>query len=250
MKENLKAPVHKILNHSIVDGRGNRTAVFLQGCNFNCAYCHNPETIDPMDPKADITWMTPTQVVNRVLANSPFVRGVTVSGGECTLHPEFLRSFFEEIKERGQGRGPGGGDLTTLIDSNGSYDFKQNPQLLCVTDGVLLDVKESDGKTHMELMGASNVQVMDNLVFLAKAGKLEEVRTVVVPNRMDVENILETVADLLGEYAKETTYRLIAYRPVGVRKEMLKSLKVPTKEKMEELKSLALELGFGKVILT
>ena len=41
----ITAPVNKIISFSAVDGFGNRTAVFLQGCNQNCRYCHNPETI-------------------------------------------------------------------------------------------------------------------------------------------------------------------------------------------------------------
>ena len=38
------APVNRILPLSTVDGPGCRAAVFLQGCNLACAYCHNPET--------------------------------------------------------------------------------------------------------------------------------------------------------------------------------------------------------------
>ena len=40
----MKAVVNRIIPFSSVDGPGNRTAVFLQGCNINCKYCHNPET--------------------------------------------------------------------------------------------------------------------------------------------------------------------------------------------------------------
>ena len=39
------ALVNRIIPFSSVDGPGNRTVFFLQGCNFNCGYCHNPETI-------------------------------------------------------------------------------------------------------------------------------------------------------------------------------------------------------------
>ena len=48
MAKNLvtKGLVNRILPFSSVDGPGNRTAIFLQGCNFNCLYCHNPETIN------------------------------------------------------------------------------------------------------------------------------------------------------------------------------------------------------------
>lgn len=37
-------PVNRILEYSLVDGPGNRTVIFLQGCNIACHYCHNPET--------------------------------------------------------------------------------------------------------------------------------------------------------------------------------------------------------------
>ena len=40
----ITAPVNKIIPFSSVDGPGNRTAVFFQGCNWDCCYCHNPET--------------------------------------------------------------------------------------------------------------------------------------------------------------------------------------------------------------
>ena len=41
----MKAPVNKIIPFSNVDGPGNRTSIFFQGCPFNCRFCHNPETI-------------------------------------------------------------------------------------------------------------------------------------------------------------------------------------------------------------
>ena len=40
------ALVNKIIPFSCIDGPGNRTAIFFQGCNLKCTYCHNPETIN------------------------------------------------------------------------------------------------------------------------------------------------------------------------------------------------------------
>ncbi|MBS5277393.1 MAG: 4Fe-4S cluster-binding domain-containing protein, partial [Haemophilus parainfluenzae] len=37
-------PLHRIIPFSNVEGQGNRTSIFLQGCKLNCLYCHNPET--------------------------------------------------------------------------------------------------------------------------------------------------------------------------------------------------------------
>ncbi len=36
------------IEFSAVDGPGNRFVVFLQGCTFDCAACHNPYTIQPV----------------------------------------------------------------------------------------------------------------------------------------------------------------------------------------------------------
>ena len=40
----MRVVVNKIIPFSSVDGPGNRTSIFLQGCNIDCKYCHNPET--------------------------------------------------------------------------------------------------------------------------------------------------------------------------------------------------------------
>ena len=42
----MKGIVNKIIPFSNVDGPGNRLSIFFQGCNFDCLYCHNPETIE------------------------------------------------------------------------------------------------------------------------------------------------------------------------------------------------------------
>ncbi|MDO5479861.1 MAG: glycyl-radical enzyme activating protein [Clostridia bacterium] len=40
-----KGCISKIQHFSLGDGPGIRTTVFMQGCNLNCPWCHNPETI-------------------------------------------------------------------------------------------------------------------------------------------------------------------------------------------------------------
>ncbi|HWQ21250.1 MAG TPA: glycyl-radical enzyme activating protein, partial [Clostridia bacterium] len=39
---------------STEDGPGVRTTVFLKGCSLTCAWCHNPESIDP---RPQVQWM-------------------------------------------------------------------------------------------------------------------------------------------------------------------------------------------------
>lgn len=262
------APVNKIIAFSNVDGPGNRTSIFLQSCPFRCLYCHNPETIkmcihcgacvetcpvkaltmkdgkvvwDPSvcvqcdtciktcknlaTPK--IEWLSVEEVVERVKKNRIFIRGITVSGGECMVHADFLLELFKEIKKLG---------LTCLIDSNGYYNFKDYPELLDICDGVMLDVKAADLQFHQELTSQSNVGVLENLKYLLEKNKLEEVRTVLLPHReKQNENTVMTVASIVQD---KTTYKLLRYRPFGVREEGLEKIGRITASE-EEAKILA-----------
>lgn len=77
--------------------------------------------------------MTPEETFeSRSKSSIPFISGVTVSGGECSLYCEFVESLFKLCKEAG---------LNTMMDSNGSTPFAGKDDLLAVTDGVMLDIK-------------------------------------------------------------------------------------------------------------
>ena len=241
----LTARVIKIIDSSVVDGPGNRAAVFLQGCNFNCKYCHNPETIDPAGQADALQVLTAEQVVDRVGRSLPFIRGLTISGGECMLHEAFVYEVCLEAKRRY------GQDFSCLLDSNGSIPYDR---VLPVIDGVLLDVKAVGESAHRALTGAPAAPVMDQAAALAKKGKLTEIRTVVLGNFDGSEAcILHTakrIADASGpEALHKIAYKLIKYRPRGVRKEYLKELKVPADKEMERLARIAADCGFFPVVI-
>ena len=277
----MRAPVNRIVPFSSVDGPGNRTAVFLQGCNFNCRYCHNPETIRvcthcgacvsvcPVgalrieDGEVRYDWakckmcdacihvcphsscprirnLSDEECMHEIEKQIPFIRGVTVSGGECTLHRDFLVALSRRVRAHGLG---------FLLDSNGNYDFSADGELLNAVDGVMLDVKAWDAENHLRLTGADNALVKRNLDFLATAGKLEEVRTVVAPDWMNPEETVEAVSRrLVSLGAANTRYKIIRYRPMGVRSEY-RDQSVPTKERLNALAERANVLGIANTVL-
>lgn len=277
----MRAPVNRIVPFSSVDGPGNRTAVFLQGCNFNCRYCHNPETIRvcthcgacvsvcPVgalrieDGEVRYDWakckmcdacihvcphsscprirnLSDEECMHEIEKQIPFIRGVTVSGGECTLHRDFLVALSRRVRAHGLG---------FLLDSNGNYDFSADGELLNAVDGVMLDVKAWDAENHLRLTGADNDLVRRNLDFLATAGKLEEVRTVVAPDWMNPEETVEAVSRrLVSLGAANTRYKIIRYRPMGVRSEY-RDQSVPTKERLNALAERANALGIANIVL-
>lgn len=276
------ADINKIIPFSSVDGPGNRTAIFLQGCNFNCKYCHNPETrnlcincmdcvpVCPADALSDkdgkvifaaekcitcdncikvckhgatprIVRMTSKETFEKICENVPFIRGVTFSGGECTLYPDFMREVFVLCKQIGLG---------TMIDSNGSIDFKNFSDLLEVCDGVMLDIKAYDYNEHIKVTDVGNDIVLKNAKYLAGMGKLFEVRTVVVPELFDFRKTVDNVSKELAPFLKISNirYKIISYRKNGVRKEY-RDYKSPTNEEMNEAGEIAIKNGFSDIVL-
>ena len=157
-----------------------------------------------------ITYMSVDDVLVRIKKVRPYIKGITTSGGECTLHAPFLYELFKEVQKMG---------LTCLIDSNGSYDFSSDQKLLSVTDGVMLDVKAATDEDHQKLCHYDAKMALKNLEYLLSIDKLYEVRTVIFPNtpaqnERTVRYVSQVVAD-------KCYYKIIRYRPFGVREEDL-----------------------------
>lgn len=236
------ALVRKIIPQSTVDGPGNRTAIFLQGCNIRCAYCHNPETQAMHD--AEATEMSAAEVLAEIRKGIPFIRGITVSGGECMLQPDFLTALFQAVKELARETNH---PLTCLIDSNGSIPFEHFPELMEDCDGVMLDVKAWDAEVYQHLTQAKeNTIVKQNLAWLLQHDLLTEVRIVCLPDRVDVENILRHIAKTFDFIGKKAPVRLLRFRPHGVIGE-LANHPMPSDEQMAQYADLArsLHLAFS-----
>ena len=239
--EVIKGYVRKILPFSSVDGPGNRTIIFLQGCSFRCGYCHNPETIalGSAVTTGEVQLRAPEDIVQEVLKFKSFISGVTISGGECTLQPEFLLALVKALKKE---------SFHIRIDTNGDFDQAYYERLRPWVDGFMLDVKSVDPSAHKTLTGEDNKSVIENLHRMADDQILYEVRTVIVPDWPDNDATVKSVSALLAAKSPGTRYKLIRFRPHGV-VGLYKEMPMPTEPEMEELKNLALNAGLSQVIL-
>ena len=278
----MEAVINNIIKFSNVDGPGNRMAVFFQGCNYKCLYCHNPETINMCNNCGECLEKCPTEaltmkdskvkwdenkcidcdecikicrfysspkvkkytveeLVKEVEKVKIFIQGVTVSGGEATLNIKFITEFFKEVKKM---------NLSTFVDTNGSIDLSQDKYsgFMEVSDKFMLDVKAWNGAEHRELTNADNKIVLKNLEFLLEKDKMFEVRTV-VNSMINAKETVMNVAKVLKNY-KNVRYKIIAYRPFGVKDEFKeKFIPLPRNEELEELKITAEKIGDIEIIL-
>lgn len=210
MLKALQAQVASIISFSWVDGPGNRFVLFLQGCNFNCLACHNPQTIPLHTPRART--LDVPEVLGEIQAAMPYISGVTVSGGEATVQYEFVLELFKAIK-----RLPEFAHLTTFIDSNGNAPESIWNSLAPFTDGIMLDLKALDDTSHIALTGSSNVVVLESIRFLDSINKLFEVRLLLVPGQNDSDDELVRTVVWLKGVNPEMKIKINAFKTHGVR---------------------------------
>ena len=134
--------VHSYESMGTFDGPGLRLVVFLQGCNFRCLYCANPDTIDI---KGESTETPIDEIIRMAVSQKAFFGkkgGITFSGGEPTLQAKALIPLFRRLKEQG---------IHICVDTNGSIWNEDVEELLKLTDLVLLDIKEFNNTRHLQL---------------------------------------------------------------------------------------------------
>lgn len=94
----MKGCIHSIETLGTLDGPGVRMVVFFQGCNLRCAYCHNPDTWSVGSP--NISALDIVEKGKRYKSYYKNGGGITFSGGEPLLQPEFLLECLKLSKGR------------------------------------------------------------------------------------------------------------------------------------------------------
>lgn len=175
-----KVLVFDIQRYSLHDGPGIRTNVFMKGCPLRCRWCSNPESQkienEEMDGKDVARSMTIEEIVNIVKRDKPFYKnsggGATITGGDPTIHPNFLSELVKAIKKEG---------ISVAIETAAYQSWENFYHGVKEIDYILFDIKHMDEKKHLEYVGQSNKVIKSNLSKLAMEGKDITVRTPVVP---------------------------------------------------------------------
>ena len=209
----MKGRINQLESFGTVDGPGIRFVVFFQGCPLRCQFCHNPDTWEPNLEGVENNGkgsgeFTPDQLVEEVLRYKNYIRtgGVTATGGEPLMQPEFLREFFRLCKEEG---------IHTCLDTSGAIYNEKALAVMEYTDLVMLDLKTLDDKLHKTYTGATRENNHRWMEHLQKIGKPTWIRHVVVPTITDNEERLQAVADYISQYSCIERVELLGYHIMG-----------------------------------
>jgi pyruvate formate lyase activating enzyme len=233
--------VHSIETCGTVDGPGIRFIIFLQGCLMRCKYCHNRDTWD-LDGGKD---MTVDELMTELLQYRHFIDasggGITISGGEAMLQPEFVKAMFEACRLEG---------IHTCLDTNGFVRRidETTKAVLDVADLVLLDIKQMDNKKHIDLTHVSNKYTLDFARYLAEQNQPVYLRYVVLPGYTDCIEDVHALGKFIEPMKNIEKVEMLPYHELGKQKWTamgeiypLDGVNPPAREKMEEIKSILLQ---------
>lgn len=204
----MKGNVHSIESMGLRDGPGIRFVVFLQGCSLRCLYCHNPDTwaLDGGDSYSS------RELVKKALKFKPYFDssggGVTCSGGEPLLQPEFLIDFLKRCKENG---------IHTALDTSG-YGVGRYEKILEYTDLVLLDVKHITEAGYEKVTGRTVKEFMKFVSVLKDTDKPIWIRHVVVPGLTDKDGHIRSIKRFIRQFKNVEEVELLPYHVLGVDK--------------------------------
>lgn len=172
--------------------------------------------------------------------------GVTFSGGEPLMQPEYLTQIAKKCKEN---------RINTAIESCGLGDYEKFKEALPYIDYAFLDIKHIDSEIHKQFTGVGNKEIMHNVELIAATGIPITIRTPVVPGYTDSNENIIGIAEYIRRFPSVESLELLKYHQLGVPKYKalgrpypLAGVMPPQDNKMRELVRLANKIleGSGK----
>lgn len=249
-----KGRIFDIQKYSIHDGPGIRTIIFLKGCALRCRWCCNPEgqsfesekMLFNGDEKLMGRDVTVEELLPIIAQDSFYYRrsggGVTLSGGECLLQPNFAPQLLHACHDMG---------YTTAIETTGFQKWEIIEKYLEHLDYVLMDIKHMDSKKHKEFTGVPNELILENARKIAESGRAElTIRTPVIPGFNHTGEEIHAIAEFAASLPGVKAHHLLPYHRLGEgkydglgREYSMHGIEPPPDEYMRRLLSIAKRSG-------
>jgi pyruvate formate lyase activating enzyme len=231
--------IHSIESFGAVDGPGVRFVAFLQGCPLKCLFCHNPDSWETNGGRE----ISAKELVDQILEYRNFIKdgGVTLSGGEPLMQPEFVKEVLTLCKQNG---------LHTAIDTSGGVELILSRQAIDAADMLLLDIKDVDSDDCEVLTGRPNKMAFDTLDYCEKTKKPVWIRHVLVPGYTLKQEKLERLAKFLSGYQCIEKVELLPFHKMGEfkwkemnKKYELSDTPIPTEEQVKMAREIFIKQG-------
>lgn len=199
--------VNNIIPYSNCDGPGNRLVIFVQGCNLNCLYCHNFETINICNNCMACIATCPSGALQAVDNKAVYDESTCTHCDTCVYTCNYnstpkakhytsteLAKMISEYADFIDGVTFSGGECTlyhqeilevlnliedyninVLLDSNGYFDVNELSELIDKVDGFMIDLKTLN---HSHSLIGTQDSNLANIDYLIHIDKLAELRTV------------------------------------------------------------------------
>ncbi len=210
--------IFDIQRFSIHDGPGIRTIIFLKGCRLRCKWCCNPESQQYEIQKMNVQGkekvigrdVTVEEVMEEIKKDFPYYRrsggGVTLSGGEALLQPEFAIGVLKACQEYG---------INTAIETSGFTEFEVIENYLPHLDYILMDIKHIDSKKHEQFTSQTNKLILENARKIAESGANLIIRVPVIPGFNHTEQEILSIASFAGTLPGVEELHLLPYHRLG-----------------------------------
>jgi pyruvate formate lyase activating enzyme len=227
--KNHKGIIFNIQRFAIHDGPGIRTTVFFKGCPLRCWWCHNPESHKILPEKFDGCNLrhgfdqsfsidkdeigkeiSIDELMNVIVKDRIFYEessgGVTFSGGEPFMQPEFLIDSLKECKASG---------IHTTVDTSGFSSSEVIIKTSDYSDLFLYDLKLMRDDLHQKYTGVSNQIILKNLITLDQLGKKIIIRIPIVPEITDTNENLFAIRGFISYLNNVIEVNLLPYHRAG-----------------------------------
>ncbi len=177
--------------------------------------------------------MNVDEAMKAILADKEFYKensgGVTISGGESLMQPEFVREVFKRCREE---------EIHTCLESALHVKTEVMKEVLEYTDMVITDIKHMDDDIHKKRTGVGNAKVLENIKVLSTYNIPVVLRIPVIPGFNDSAEAITAIGKFVAEELGDSVVQmqLLRFRPLGIEKYEALSLEYKmelTKERAE-----------------
>ncbi|MBN1478769.1 glycyl-radical enzyme activating protein [candidate division KSB1 bacterium] len=135
--------------------------------------------------------------------------GMTLSGGEPLLQPDFTRNILRECRRRG---------IHTALDTCGYVEWPILDQCRSFVDLFLYDLKIMDERQHREYTGVSNKVILDNLIKLSTNGHAMTIRLPLIPGITDDEENIHAICRFVNALPHAHPIDILPYHNIAAGK--------------------------------